>query len=176
MIPEEEALIVHGPGRARFVWPYWLSDPAYLLRMEWRPGPSAWLPPDDEWWLRGVRVPEMEGVTLLAGESMLHGRRAQALALVGEHATLPGREHDVMGLTTLEISMDGTLPEGLRFTVMDAVDDRGRRVPVQEVVVGRSIGLVLKPSARTVDIRLGVYRRIRAEWCVAPRLVTGGTK
>jgi hypothetical protein len=85
------------------------------------------------------------------------------LALVGEQATLPGREHDVFGLTTLEVELP-SLPDALRFDVVEARDDRGDLVEVVSSLGLQSQGLRLADGARTVDLRLALTPRCRVEW------------
>jgi hypothetical protein len=157
------------PQIVDFHWPLWLDEPAYRMRVEFVRKPDAVFPPGEVLEVRGVPVPPANGLSLLHARTNLQGLEVNLMALVGEQATLPGREHDVFGQTTLEVDVP-PLPDDLRFDVVRVVDDRGQ--PARQVMASgnQSFGFQIAPDARTVDIRVAVSRRRIVEYLVKPQL------
>jgi hypothetical protein len=162
-------------GAVAFPWPLWLDEPAYRLRVEFVRRPDARFPPEDALEVRTIPVPGADGVSRVDVRTQLHGVEVGLLALVGEHATLVGREHDVFGQTTLEMDVP-PLPEDLRFDVARVCDDQGRAVELLPWTGSQSYGLRIPEGARAVDLKVAVTRRRVVEFFVKPdvRRVPGG--
>ncbi|MBI4324150.1 MAG: hypothetical protein HY674_02685 [Chloroflexi bacterium] len=162
-IGEEEA--------STFAWPFWLQETAWKLRVEFTRKPEAHFADGELWTVKGIAVPTPRAVTMINQSTNLLGRPVRLLALVGEHAVLPGREHDVFGQTTIEVDVP-PLPSELHFKILSVTDDRGR---VAEQVMrsgNESFGCPIPPDARTVDIKLALYQRRCAEYVVRPTVQT----
>jgi hypothetical protein len=154
-----------------FLWPLWLDEPAYRLRVEFMRGPEAQFPIGDVLEVKAVPVPPASGLSMIDLRTNLHGAEVRLLALVGEHATLPGREHDVFGQTTLEVDVP-PLPDDLRFDVVELRDDQGRLAEPAPGAGSQSYGFRIPGDARTVDLKVAVSKRYVVEFLVKPILRT----
>ena len=167
--PRGEA--VGGKWVVSFLWPLWLDEPAYRLRVEFVRQPDAPFPPEDVLEVKAVPVPAADGISMINVGTNLHGFEVKPLALVGEHATLPGREHDVFGQTTLEVEVP-PLPDGLRFDVVQVTDDQGQRAVPMAGAGSQSYGFRIPEGARMVDLKVAVSNRRVVEFLVKPTLRT----
>lgn len=154
-----------------FAWPFWLQETAWKLRVEFTRKPEGHFADGELWTVKGIAAPAPKAVSTINQQTNLLGCPVRLLALVGEHAVLPGREHDVFGQTTIEVDVP-PLPPHLRFEILSVTDDRGR---VAERVMrsgNESFGCQIPPDAKTVDIKLALYPRRCAEYVVRPVVQT----
>jgi hypothetical protein len=150
-----------------FPWPLWLDEPAHRMRVEFVRKPDATFPPSELLEVTAVPVPPSDGISMINARTNLLGYELGLLAWVGEHATLPGREHDVFGQTTLEVEVP-PLPDDLRFDVVRVLDDSGHPVASVPGAGGRSYGFQIPATARMLDIRVALTKRRVAEYFVKP--------
>jgi hypothetical protein len=142
----------------QFPWPFWSSEPAWKFQVEFGPESVSALSPEAHGTFRRVLVPPRDGLIHLDLRTNLSGMDCRVLALVGEHASLPGREHDVHEQTTLEVEVP-YLPDDLRFDVLRVADDQQRTARAAMSIERRSYGFQIAADAKTVDITLAVYPR-----------------
>lgn len=161
-----------GAGRVevRFVWPLWSDETAWELRVGWVPiVPEALLPA--EWAAVGpLAVPANDAILPLRQTLELRHGRITLLGLVGEHATLPSREHDVQGLTTLELNYDpAAAGTASTLTLLRVQDEEGHEIET-EPLGGQSSswGLKVPPQARTLSFVLATYRPRETVFRVKP--------
>ena len=164
VVPATEVI---GSESVTFPWPLWLDEPAYQLQFEFVRKPDAAFTPDEVCEVRGVAVPRADAISTINLRTNLLGYDLSLLALVGEHATLPGREHDVFGQTTLEVEFP-TLPDSLRFDVVSVVDDAGRQAEPAPGAGSQSYGFKIPEDAKTVNLKVALSKRRIAGYLVKP--------
>jgi hypothetical protein len=152
-----------------FRWPLWHHETAYKLNVEFAPRAQAEFAPGQRLRLTGIPAPTPDALSSIGIRTNLGGYDLEVLALVGENATLPGREKDVHGQTTLELKV-AALPDNLRFAVVSLLDDQGRLAEPRMVVPRESYGYAIAADARTVDITLAIFPRRQAAFLVEPTL------
>jgi hypothetical protein len=156
----------------------WPEEPTWKLRVEFglRPGvvPEGYgfrLPP--------IAVPPQTGYTQIGMQTNVGAAVVQVLALVGDQATYPGREHDVFGRSTLELDVSPMAPRTI-VHVVEALDDKGRPCEAMTQSVSSSgevvIGLTIPADAQTVSMSIACYSPPAAELTVTSPWSGAGAK
>jgi hypothetical protein len=161
---------VDGGLRCRFPWVLWSDEAAWRLEVEFIPRTASALPSDQVLMLRDVLVPAPEGLTRIDTSDQVGGVQVRVMALVGAHAVLSGREHDVQDQVTLELE-PGPIPKGHRLMLVGMVDDQRRPAPLVMSAENRSFGLRPGPAARRLSLGIAIYPRRVVSYQVRPEFV-----
>jgi hypothetical protein len=172
--PAASRLGVQAPGRfdPAFEWRLCSTETAWKLHVGLqRTRASKWRP-QEQLWVRGIRLPKSDENNELNQRVSVNGLDIEILALVGDHAGLPERPHDVMGQVILEVRCPKPLPDrALRVSLFTRNGREIEPVWTRELM---SYGFELPPGEEEIDLRLGVFQRHVAEFIIRPDFVLEG--
>jgi hypothetical protein len=162
-------LVDSGDGPVRVRWPLWSDEPAWKLALTLAPAKAEALAAGEAAWVRDLVVPPKDGLTRLDRTLDLADVRVELLGLVGEHATMPGREHDVEGVTTLEMLVRGQI-EGSELLLLEPRDEQGVAIELLRLgdAADASVAVGIPEGVRSLSFAVAVLRLPRVEFKVHP--------
>ncbi len=154
----------------------WPGEAAWKLRVEF--SRTAGFDRDELWTVRGIAVPKAKEMIKLADSTTRGESKLQLVAITGTKAKQPGDMEWIAEGGLVNISIRTTpKPEGERVSLVEATDDRGRRVEVRpgpDWNSGNNVfGLVVPEGAKTVDCSFVLHKSRFVEFLAKPEFATG---
>jgi hypothetical protein len=154
-------------------WLLWPDEPAWKLRLEFarRGGFAA----DELWHVRGIAVPHSNSLAPAPFQTNLQGVSLSVRGISDARGFLSDGTMSVNATSNvLDLKWTPALP-GLRVSLLEVKDDRGRKIEVRGSVGGDHdvVGYALNVSSdvQSVDARFAVRRSRFVEMLVKPELL-----
>lgn len=168
------------PGQEvfRFRVPLWPAESAWKLNVTLRRRPGAKFAPGELWSVTNVPLPALYSTNVLGLHTNLSGIGLVLQSIVDETGMLPDETHGNYHRVRLIFQVP-PLPPNLRFDVLSVTGHeastnahpRNLKAALGGTVGNSEFFYLVPATAQTLDLKLGVYRQLTAEFVVKPTTV-----